>query len=191
MGKKTKHKDRERDDGEDDDHHHHPPPSKKLKLESSSSAPIASEETHAGPDELGLFHDEPAEAVTTQQDQDELERMKVMVEAFSEHHQDRYEQYRRSSLPRSQVKRLMQGAVGTGVAIQPNAVIAMNGVTKVFVGEIVEEALDYRDSLKETGPLKPGHIREAVRRLRNKGHETFQLASLSKGPRIGPGRGPS
>ena len=43
------------------------------------------------------------------------------------------------------------------------------GIAKVLVGQIVEESLEVQDSLKETGPIHPKHIRDAVRRLRNKG----------------------
>ena len=43
------------------------------------------------------------------------------------------------------------------------------GIAKVLVGQIVEESLEVQDSLKESGPIHPKHIRDAVRRLRNQG----------------------
>lgn len=53
-----------------------------------------------------------------------------------------------------------------GGTFSQNVVIAMAGMAKVYVGEIVEQACQARDVVEETGPLQPKHIREAVRKLR-------------------------
>lgn len=45
-------------------------------------------------------------------------------------------------------------------------VLAVVGVTKVFVGEIVETARTTMEEWNEKGPIQPRHIREAYRRLK-------------------------
>lgn len=54
----------------------------------------------------------------------------------------------------------------SGGTVSQNVVIAMAGMAKVYVGEIIEAACEARDKMQEVGPLKPKHIREAVRKLR-------------------------
>jgi transcription initiation factor TFIID subunit 11 len=100
-------------------------------------------------------------------------KLQVLVSNFSDEQLDRYEMYRRSAFSKVAIKRLMHSITGT--IPSSNVVIAMAGIAKVFVGEIVEEALEVqrrenKNNENKPTPLEPKHLREAYRRLNNQYH---------------------
>lgn len=122
------------------------------------SSPSADRKRKAETDEETRLKDEKQE--------EERQKMQVLVSNFSEDQLNRYEMYRRAAFPKAAIKRLMQSITGT--ALSQNVVIAMAGISKVFVGEVVEEALDVLEKWGDSGPIQPKHIREAVRKLRER-----------------------
>ncbi|CAG8813540.1 21559_t:CDS:2, partial [Cetraspora pellucida] len=77
---------------------------------------------------------------------------------------ERFEVYRRSALSKPNVKKLVSGILGQPCSNNISIVVA--GFSKIFIGEIVEKALDIKKEWGSEGPLSPNHIREAFRRYK-------------------------
>lgn len=82
---------------------------------------------------------------------------------MSEVDQQRYETLRSSNFQKTSIKRLISTIIRQ--AVNPNIVIGVAGLSKVFVGEMVEEAKKVQKEMNDDGPLLPSHIHEAHRRL--------------------------
>jgi len=92
-----------------------------------------------------------------------------MMKHFTSDQQNRYLVFRRSAFGKNggAIRKLMQSI--TGSTVSPKTGIVMAGITKIFVGEVVETARTVMDEWNETGPIRPRHLREAYRRLQISG----------------------
>ncbi|OQV25430.1 putative Transcription initiation factor TFIID subunit 11 [Hypsibius exemplaris] len=96
----------------------------------------------------------------------ERQKLQLLVSNLTEEQLNHYEVYRRTSLPKASVRRIVQTV--SGCTVSQNVVIAMAGIAKMHVGELVESAKDVQEEWGEAGPIQPKHLREAERRRRNR-----------------------
>lgn len=105
------------------------------------------------------------------QEDEEKERMKLLLSNFNADQMTRYEAFRRANVNRTAVKKLANAVLNQ--SITANVAVALSGMSKVFVGEIIEKARDVQQRMEpitsieelesQERPLKPEHLREAWR----------------------------
>jgi transcription initiation factor TFIID subunit 11 len=94
--------------------------------------------------------------------------MRDLLLNFTPEQLHRYETFRRVGFNRPAIKKLIQKVYygEGGAAVNPNSLIIVAGVAKVFTGELVEMARALMDQAGERGaPLTPFYILEAHRRM--------------------------
>lgn len=111
-----------------------------------------------------------------------LEFSKELYDSLTKEQLARYELYRRSALGRRTVNRVMASVVGATVPHQPTIVMA--GLAKMMVGELIERARKVGSQMGHVGPVRPVHIREAYRQLRETRAPVneFPLTTMRRGP---------
>ncbi|KAG6428680.1 hypothetical protein SASPL_112933 [Salvia splendens] len=83
----------------------------------------------------------------------------------AEEQMSRYESFRRSGFQKSNMKRLLTNMTGSAKISIPMTIV-VSGIAKMFVGELVETARVVMSERRDTGPIRPCHMREAYRRLK-------------------------
>lgn len=104
---------------------------------------------------------------------DDLNKHQLNWSQLSEEELNRYEMFRRSTFPKASIKRLIQSICGAPVS--QNVVIAVSGIAKVFVGELVQEAIVIQKRYGESGPVEPKHIREAYRVIKARNDRSLRV----------------
>ncbi|GAA0156460.1 general transcription factor [Lithospermum erythrorhizon] len=99
---------------------------------------------------------------------DSRANMQAMLSQFTEEQMNRYESFRRSGFQRANMKRLLASITGSSKISVPMTIV-ISGIAKMFVGELVETARVVMSERRESGPIRPCHIRESYRRLKLEG----------------------
>lgn len=99
----------------------------------------------------------------------EREKARLLSSNFDEDQMNRYEAFRRANIKRSSVKKFASAILSQ--TISQNVAVTLSGMSKVFVGELVEKAREVQlrmdagvDPVElQQRPLEPRHYREAWR----------------------------
>ncbi|XP_061369496.1 transcription initiation factor TFIID subunit 11 isoform X1 [Gastrolobium bilobum] len=98
-------------------------------------------------------------------DPHKMAKMQAILSQFTEEQMSRYESFRRAGFQKANMKRILASITGTQKISVPMTIV-VSGIAKMFVGEVVETARIVMKERKESGPIRPCHLREAHRRLK-------------------------
>ncbi|KAM0675058.1 transcription initiation factor TFIID subunit 11 [Gurleya vavrai] len=95
--------------------------------------------------------------------QENKDRLQKIIDNMTPEELLRYEDFRRSGFGKNGIRKLITSILGQSCNL--NFIISVSGIAKVFVGEMVEKALEVQKEQNDSGALRPSHIHEAYRRL--------------------------
>lgn len=93
------------------------------------------------------------------------DKLKILLERFDPLQMDRYIEYRNSTLAKSNIRKLANSILQQSVS--DRVTIAIRGFAKVFVGHMVEQALQVQSKRGGSGPLTQYDLKEAYRAFLN------------------------
>lgn len=100
-----------------------------------------------------------------EQQESQRRRFQFLLSHLNAEQLERYEQFRRGAFPKSSIRRVISSVCKATVS--QNCVIGMCSTAKIFITDVIEAAYTVRvEQREEAQPLKPKHIREALRRIR-------------------------
>lgn len=136
--------------------------------ESKSGSGSDDEDDDEDDDDGGLEEDsgdddEEVAKALQEEDGDRREDIRAMVLEMTPEQMQRYECFRQATIPASSVRKVFNAVLG----ITPGRTmcIIVAGITKVYVGELVEGAKAVMAERGDGGPIQPHHLREAYRRI--------------------------
>ncbi|CEO96096.1 hypothetical protein PBRA_004787 [Plasmodiophora brassicae] len=105
---------------------------------------------------------------------------KTLYDKLTPEQRLRFEALSRCRLAPLHIRMAMQSALRTSRKPPETAVIVMNSMCKVFVADLVRRSVIVQQDWGQTGPLRPVHIREAIRRSRRQSHDPGSSPAASQ-----------
>ncbi|KAJ1816749.1 transcription initiation factor TFIID subunit 11 [Coemansia sp. RSA 2611] len=106
------------------------------------------------------------------------EEIKELWDQMSDDQRQRFDVYRRTALNKASIKKLVGHILNQQVT--PTLTFVVAGFSKVFVGEIVERAVQIQAERGDTGSLTPDHLREAYRLYKKETQTTASSSGFTK-----------
>eukprot|EP00762_Andalucia_godoyi_P000303 ANDGO_03188.mRNA.1 Transcription initiation factor TFIID subunit 11 len=95
------------------------------------------------------------------------ERANELMKNMTPEQKERFEAARFSFLDFTTVRKIAETVVGE--KINDDVAMAIAGVAKLYLGDLIEQALEEQEAIAEEGPLSPDDVREAWKSLHRQG----------------------